>query len=149
MDDPLHGDQTWDDEDATPVGKPSRRRLPTVIVDAVEDFSTDAGKWEWAKRIEARIAVTEAEAKLCADDVRSRAKRWKWIVAGAFPSGGAIVGLLVWAVTQLDARADAAAENRLRIQMLQRHEEKIEVLRLQSAAHSALLGMRAVLSPNP
>lgn len=94
----------------------------------------------WAEFTEMRD-----EVKMCAADRARSARLKRWLFATLVPSGGGIIALLIWAVTKLDARADAAAQDRLRVEMLQRHEVEIRVLQLQSAATQAVLGLRGAI----
>lgn len=103
-----------------------------------------------AAEAKAQALAVKADAKVCADAERRRDKRRKWVISSVAGSGGLLVSLLLWAVTKLEARADAAAQERIRIQMIQRHEEEIRALQLQAAGFTAVLGHRAVSpAPNP
>lgn len=95
----------------------------------------------------AEFDTLRAEVKLCAEDRATSKRRRRWLIGSLGISGGTLTGLLVWAVTKLDARADAAAEERMRIQTLMRLERDVRQLQLESAATQAVLGLRGTLIP--
>jgi hypothetical protein len=134
-------DADIDDRDYTPVGGPhGRRRAKTPVVDV--DPSAFEPDVRWAE-----FDAMRAEVRLCAED-RAASKRRRKLVWGSLGiSGGSLAGLLIWAVTKLDARADAAAEERLRIQTLMRLERDVRQLQLESAATQAVLGLRGLSIP--
>lgn len=127
--------------DATPVESVSRRRgkVPSVEVDA-SAFDVDV---RWREFDQMRESV-----RLCNEEHMARTRRRKWLYGVASGLGSVLVTVLVWAVTKLDARADANAEERLRRQMLLRHETEIRVLQDWRIRAETLLGLRAV-PPNP
>lgn len=128
-------------EDDTPVEvlKRIERKLspaapsPTVEVDP-DAFTPELCNIEWGKRVEARLDACEAESK--------RLAKWrKAIWGGGAVSVTGIVTVLIWIATRLDARADAAAQERLRIEMLKTHETVLDAFQLWRAAVDVRIDM--------
>lgn len=132
--------EAWRNEPTPVRGIRSHRPITEPVEVDPSAFNPDI---RWAEFEEMRD-----EIRACKADRLATARRRRWIMAAVVPSGAGVVSLLVWAVTKLDARADAAAQERLRIEMLNRHEAEIRNLQLQGAATAALLGLRAI-APNP
>lgn len=122
------------------MGSVSRRRSKTPVVEVDPSAFDPDVRW-------AEFDAMRAEVKLCAEERASAKRRRKWLLGSLGISAGSIVGLLVWAVTKLDAQADARAEERQRIQTLMRLEHDVRRLQLDSAAIQAVLGLRGTLIP--
>lgn len=104
------------------------------------DLREGMEEWEPFKELRRKVDA-------CDEDRQVRAvwrKRAAWV--GSLLAGS-VMTVLIWAVRSLDARADAGAEERLRVQMIYRHETAIRVLELKQAE---LIGtIRARLRPVP
>jgi hypothetical protein len=124
--DPLHAREehgTCDSGDGRDYPTPPLGRPHPVEVDP-SAFDPDT-RWEDFADIKREVAACKAE--------RLQREKWKrWVFGGQFIGGGTVIGLLLWAVTKLDSRADAAAAERQRIR---EHEQiLIHVRQLQDAS---------------
>lgn len=89
------------DHPTPPLGRPH-----AVEVDP-SAFDVDV-RWQ-------QFAEMRAEVEACKRE-RLKREKWKRLVFGSqFVGGSSLIALLVWAVTKLDARADANAAERQRI----------------------------------
>jgi hypothetical protein len=99
-----------------------RTRGANMALEAVAEVRRETQPdMQWATFEEVRAELAE-----CRKERESRAKWRKVIWGSGIFSGASVLALLTWIATSLDARADAAAQERLRIEMLKEHETVIQ-----------------------
>lgn len=124
-------------EDDTPVEvlKRIERKLPdtTVQVDP-HAFDPDV---RWAQFEEMRTEVAACKQE------RLKREKWKrWVFGGQFLGGGSVIALVVWAVTKIDAKAQADAEERQRVREHQQLLINVRSLEDWRIGIDILMGLR-------
>lgn len=133
-------------EDDTPVEvlKRIERKLPdataTVQVDP-HAFDPDT-RWADFEEMRSEVAACKAE--------RLKREKWRrWVFGGQFLGGGSVLALVVWAVTKLDARATAAADERQRIREHQQLLLNVRALEDWRIGIDVLMGLRRATDHEP
>jgi hypothetical protein len=92
----------------------------------------DIANTEWGR------ALTE-KVELCHEDHLKRKARRSWVTAIAATLAGSIFTGLVYVGRALDARGAAAEAERVRAELVRRHEDQIRELQSKQAATDAVL----------